>query len=186
MDIDKMLRVGVVVSAHGIKGEVKVYPTTDDPKRFKKLKKAYLKSAGEMTACEVKSARFFKNLVILALEGITDRDMAERIKKQELWIDREDAVELSQDEFFITDLIGMQVISDEDDVLIGTIRDVIQTGANDVYEIELDDGFAPGGKRPEGGAVLAPVIKECVKSVDLAQRRIRLHLMPGLIESCGL
>ncbi len=182
MNTDDMLRVGVVASAHGIKGEVKVYPTTDDPKRYKKLKSVYLCDGKTMTPHEVLGARFFKNMVILALKDVTDRDGAEKIRKQELWIHRADAVELSEDEYFITDLIGMKVMNAEDGTTIGILSDVITTGANDVYEIKLEDDFAPEGRKTKNPVIYVPAIKECVESVDTGTKEIRIRLMPGLLD----
>ena len=182
MNMDDMLRIGVVASAHGIKGEVKVYPTTDDPMRYKKLKKVFLWDGRELTEHEIGGARFFKNMVILAIKDITDRDMAEKIRKRELWIRRADALPLEEDEYFITDLVGLKVVSDDDGSLIGILRDVITTGANDVYEIEADESFTPGGRGPKERVFYAPAIKDCIKAVDIKAGEVRMYLMPGLID----
>ncbi len=179
---DDMLRVGVITSAHGIKGEVKVFPTTDDPGRFNKLKEVWLDDGKSLVKHGVKGARFSKNLVILSLEDITDRDMAERLRKQELLIERKDAVKLAKDEYFITDLIGLKVIDDATNELIGRLKDVITTGANDVYEIEFDKDYRYEGEKPKNELLYAPAIKECVRSVDISRGEVRLSLMKGLVE----
>lgn len=167
--MEDMLQVGVITQTHGIKGEVKVFPTTDDAQRFKKLKKVTLDNGKERRKLEITSVKFFKNLVILKFKGIDDINEVEKYKKAALFVTRVDAVPLGENEYFIADLIGLKVVSDEGEEL-GTLDDVLQTGANDVYVVKND----------KGEEILVPAIKDCVKSVDIEGGEIILHLLPGL------
>ena len=165
------LKVGVVTSVHGIKGEVKVFPTTDDSRRFKKLKQVYLDTGKELLSLEIEGVKFFKQMVILKFKGYENPDDVMKFRQKELWIDRKDAVRLSKDEYFIAYLIDMEVC-DEEGKLIGTLKDVISTGANDVYAVET----------PEGKEVLFPAIKQCVLDVDTEARKMTVHVMEGLLD----
>ena len=165
------LKVGVVTSVHGIKVEVKVFPTTDDSRRFKKLKQVYLDTGKEMLPLEIEGVKFFKQMVILKFKGYENPDDVMKFRQKELWIDRKDAVRLSKDEYFIADLIDMEVC-DEEGKLIGTLKDVISTGANDVYAVET----------PEGKEVLFPAIRQCVLDVDTEARKMTVHVMEGLLD----
>ena len=143
--MEELLQVGVITSTHGVRGEVKVFPTTDDPNRF-------------------------KNLVILKFRGIDNINDIERYKRCPLLVERKDAVELEEDEYFIADMIGIEVVT-EDDKPFGTLKDVMETGANDVYVIDTD----------EHGEVLVPAIRECILDVDIENHKMKIHLMDGLI-----
>ena len=167
--MEDMLQVGVITQTHGIRGEVKVFPTTDDAARFKKLKKVTLDNGKERRELEIASVKFFKNLVILKFKGIDNINDVEKYKKAPLYVTREDAVPLGENEYFIADLIGLKVISDEEEEL-GILYDVLQTGANDVYVVKCDNGEE----------ILVPAIKDCVKNVDIEGNEITLHLLPGL------
>lgn len=160
-----------MTSVHGIKGEVKVFPATDDSRRFKKLKQVYLDTGKEMLPLEIEGVKFFKQMVILKFKGYENPDDVMKFRQKELWIDRKDAVRLSKDEYFIADLIDMEVC-DEEGKLIGTLKDVISTGANDVYAVET----------PEGKEVLFPAIRQCVLDVDTEARKMTVHVMEGLLD----
>lgn len=168
---EDLLQVGVITSTHGIRGEVKVFPTTDDNNRFKKLKECFIEFKNELVLVKVKGCKFFKNMVILHFEGIDNINDVEKYKQCKLFVDREHAVPLDEDEYFMTDLIDMQVVT-EDDEMVGTLKEIIPTGANDVYVV-VDEN---------GKELLLPAIKECILSVDVELRRMRVHLMKGLIE----
>ena len=168
--MEQFLQVGVISSTHGIRGEVKVFPTTDDPNRFKKLKKVILETKKEKLSLEVQGVKFFKQFVILKFKGIDNINDVERYKRCPLFVNREDAVELEEDEYFIADMIGMKVITDEGEEF-GTLKDVMETGANDVYVI----------RRADGGEVLIPAIKECILDVDIPGRLMKIHVMAGLV-----
>ncbi len=165
------LRVGVISSTHGLKGEVKVFPTTDDPARFRDLREVILEAKRETRDLEVERVKFFKQFVIVKFKGLDRIEEVEGYKGAELWVTRENAVPLEEGEYYIADLIGLLVRSDEGEEL-GTIKDVLQTGANDVYEVE----------RKEGKPLLLPVIPECVLSVDLEKGEVLIHVLDGLLD----
>ena len=167
--MEDLFKVGVITSTHGIKGEVKVFPTTDDANRFKKLKNVILDDGKEKIDIEIASVRFFKNMVILKFKGIDDINVVEKYKKAELFVTRENAVPLQKDEYFIADLIGVEVTSDQGEEL-GVIDDVLQTGANDVYVI----------KKAGCQDLLVPAIKACIKEVDIENQKMTVHLLAGL------
>lgn len=168
--MEDMLQVGVVTQTHGVRGEVKVFPTTDDVNRFKKLKQVILDTGKEKMPLEIQSVKFFKQFVILKFKGIDNINDIEKYKRCSLYVTREHAVALEEDEYFIADMIGMEVCT-EDGNIFGTLKDVIETGANDVYVIE----------NAEHGEVLVPAIKECIRSVDIEKGQMMIHLMDGLI-----
>lgn len=168
--MEEMLKVGVITSTHGVRGEVKVFPTTDDPQRFKKLKKVKLDTGKETLPLEIQSVKFFKQFVILKFKGIDNINEIEMYRKCPLYVEREDAVELEEDEYFIADMLGMEVF-DEHGEMFGTLKDVMETGANDVYVIDSQ----------AHGEVLIPAIKECILDVDIEARKMKIHLMDGLV-----
>lgn len=167
--MENLLQVGVITSTHGIRGEVKVFPTTDDPNRFRKLKQVILDTGKEQLDMEIASVKFFKNMVIVKFKGIDDINDVEKYRKAGLYVTRDNAVPLEENEYFIADLIGLEVISDEDENL-GVIDDVLQTGANDVYVI----------KDTQGKEILVPAIKDCIKDVNIEEGKMVIHLLPGL------
>ena len=167
--MEQMLRVGVITSTHGVRGEVKVFPTTDDAKRFKTLKKVIL-DGREPLELSIEQVKFFKNMVILKFKGYDNINDVETWRQRDLLITRDQAVELKEDEYFITDLIGLTVVNEEEAVL-GRVKDVLETGANDVYLIDT----------PEYGEVLLPAIRECILEVQVEEGKMKVHLMPGLI-----
>ena len=132
--MEDLLKVGVITTTHGIRGEVKVYPTTDAD-RFLDLEYVLLDTGREKRKLEIENVKYFKNLVILKFRGIDNINDIEMYKKRELWIPREEAQELEEDEYYIADLIGMDVVL-EDGSKFGTLKDVMETGANDVYVVE--------------------------------------------------
>jgi 16S rRNA processing protein RimM len=167
--MENYLRVGVISSTHGIKGEVKVFPTTDDPNRFKDLKQVYLDTGKEFMPLEVEGVKFFKQLVILKFKGIDNINDIEKYRGRDLLITRDQAVKLEKDEYFIFDLIDSEVITDEGEKL-GILAEIITTAANDVYVV----------KTSEGKEILLPSIKECILDIDVDNKKITVHLMNGL------
>lgn len=168
--MEKQLQVGVISSTHGIHGEVKVFPTTDDVNRFKKLKRVFLDTGKEQILLEVQNVKFFKQFAILKFKGIDNINDIEKYKGKSLLVNREDAVALDRDEYYIADMIGMDVYT-EDENLFGRLKDVMETGANDVYIIDSK----------EHGEVLVPAIKECILSIDIEEGRMTIRLMEGLL-----
>ncbi|MBQ1172136.1 MAG: 16S rRNA processing protein RimM [Lachnospiraceae bacterium] len=169
--MEDLLQVGILSSTHGVRGEIKVFPTTDDVKRFKKNKEYILGTKNGNMDVRVESVKFFKQFVILKFEGIDTLDDILAYKGCSLYVNRAHAVKLQKDEYFIADLIGMEVF-DEDENYIGKLTDVLETGANDVYEITTEDEKT----------YLFPAIKECIKKVDMDNRKITAYVMPGLME----
>ena len=170
-NMEQFLRVGVISSTHGIRGEVKVYPTTDDPERFLDLDEVILDTGREHKILEIEGVKFFKNQVILKFKGYDNINDIEKYLKKDLLVDREHAVELGENENFIADLIDMEVVTDEGKVL-GTLTDVIETGANDVYAV----------KTPEGKEILLPAIRDCILDVYVDEKRMTVHVMEGLLD----
>lgn len=168
--MEQLLQVGVISSTHGIRGEVKVFPTTDDVKRFKKLKKVILDTGREHLPLEVESVKFFKQFAIVKFKGIDNINDIEKYKGKSLLVDRENAVKLRKDEYFIADMIGLQVYT-EDGEAFGVLKDVLETGANDVYIIDSQ----------KYGEVLVPAIKQCILDVDIEGQKMTIHLMEGLV-----
>ena len=170
-NMEQFLRVGVISSTHGIRGEVKVYPTTDDPERFLDLDEVILDTGREHKILEIEGVKFFKNQVILKFKGYDNINDIEKYLKKDLLVDREHAVEIGENENFIADLIDMEVVTDEGEVL-GTLTDVIETGANDVYAV----------KTPEGKEILLPAIRDCILDVNVDEKRMTVHVMEGLLD----
>lgn len=167
--MEQFLQVGVITSTHGIRGEVKVFPTTDDAARFKKLKKVLLDTGKERLELEIQSVKFFKQFVIVKFKGIDNINDIERYKGKSLLVPRENAVPLKKDEYYIGDLIGMEVFTEEG--CFGVLKDVMETGANEVYIVDSD----------EHGEVLIPAIRQCILDVDVEGKRMKIRLMDGLI-----
>ena len=168
--MEQYRRGGVISSTHGLKGEVKVFPTTDDPERFRKLKKVYLDTGKDYMPLKVTGIKFFKNQVILKFQEFQDINEIEKYRGKDLLIDREQAVPLAENENFIVDLIDMDVY-DEEEKRLGTLTDVLQTGANDVYVVETD----------EGKEILLPAIPSCILDVDVEAAKMIVRIPEGLL-----
>lgn len=169
--MEELLQVGVITSTHGVRGEVKVFPTTDDPNRFKSLKHVLLDTGREKKSLEVQGVKFFKQFVILKFKGLDNINDIEKYRQKSLYVTRKNAVRLQRDEYFIADLIGLKV-QDEDGTELGTVKDVIETGANDVYEVEMADGRS----------LLLPAIKQCILNVDVENGMMQVHVLEGLLD----
>ncbi len=169
--MENEFRIGVINNTHGLKGEVKVFPTTDDTARFKKLKGCFVRKKDGVKELKCTSCRFFKNLVILKFEGLDRIEDVEPLKGLDLYVTRENAVPLKEGEYYIADVLGADVV-DEDGNHIGILKDVLKTGANDVYEVTMDSGKQ----------VLLPVIPDCVLNRDIENKIITVHMMKGLID----
>ena len=164
--MEDMFQVGIITSPHGVKGEVKVFPTTDDNKRFKKLKECFIEYKDELMPVKACGCKFFKNMVILRFEDLNNMNDVEKFRKCKIFVDREHAVSLEDDEYFVADLLGVSVI-DENGNVLGMLEDVIETGANDVYVV----------KNNSGNEILIPAIKDCILDVNVNERVMRVHLL---------
>lgn len=169
--MEQTLRVGVISSVHGVHGEVKVFPTTDDVNRFKKLKEVLLDTGRETMTLEIEGVKFFKNMVILKFKGYDTIESIEKYKGKDLLVTRDKAVKLAKNENFIVDLIGLKVMTDEDEEL-GTLTDVLVTGANDVYVVETK----------EKKEILLPAIPSCILDVNLETGIVKVHVLEGLLD----
>lgn len=169
--MEKYFRVGVIANTHGIRGEVKVYPTTDDINRFKKLKKCILDTGKEYIDLNVESVKFFKNMVILKFKEYNNINDIECYKEKDILVSRDNAVKLEKGEYYIADILGAKVIL-EDGSEFGVLEDVMQTGANDVYVVKTLDNKE----------VLLPKIDECVKKLDIENKIVTVHIMKGLLD----
>ena len=169
--MEDLLQVGIITSTHGVRGEVKVYPTTDDPRRFRRLKEVVLDTGKEKMNLEIEGVKFFKQFVILKFKGLDNINDIEKYRQKSLYVTRKNAVRLQRDEYFIADLIGLKV-QDEDGKELGTVKDVIETGANDVYEVEMADGKS----------LLLPAIKQCILNVDGENGMMQVHVLEGLLD----
>ena len=169
--MEDLLQVGVITTTHGIRGEVKVYPTTDDVHRFEELESVLLDTGKEYRELKIKSVKYFKQYAILKFKGIDNINDIEKYKGKSLFVARENAVELEEDEYYIGDLIGMDVYTDESEERFGVLKDVMETGANEVYIVQSE----------RYGEVLLPAIHECILEVDPEEKKMTVHLMEGLI-----
>ena len=169
--MEDLLKVGVITTTHGVRGEVKVYPTTDEPERFLDLEYVLLDTGKELRRLDIKNVRFFKNLVILKFDGIDNINDIEKYKGRDLWIPREEAQELDEDEYYIADLLGMKVLL-EDGSEFGTLKNVMETGANDVYVVRMESGKE----------LLIPAIEQCILDVDVEEPKVVVRLMKGMLE----
>ena len=163
------IMIGAVISPHGLRGEMNIYPTTDDPRRFKTLKEVLLLRGGTYVPYKVEQIKFFKERPILKLAGIDRIEDAEPLRRVELYVSREDALPLAEGEYYIGDLIGCE-IRGEDGRHLGELKDVLQTGANDVYVIQMD----------EGGERLLPAIPDCVLEKCPEEGYIVVHFLPEI------
>lgn len=159
--------IGKIVNTQGIKGEIRVIPTTDDINRFKKLKEIYIFRRGNLDLYEIEGVRFHKQFVLLKLKGIDSINEAELLKNTEIKIPKELAIPCEKDEYYISDLYGMKVLAGEEE--IGIIEDIIFTGANDVYVVKSKDS-----------EILIPAIKQCILDVNVKEKIMKVHLLEGL------
>ena len=164
------LEVGKIVNTFGIRGQVKVVPFTDDVKRFDKLKQVYIEKSKQMTLFDIENVKYTNNMVIIKFKGIDSIEEAEKYKNSSLKVDREHAVKLPKDTYFIADLIGLTVYTDEGK-LLGKVDDIYNSGSSDIYVI----------KDELGKQILLPGIKDVIKEIDLENEKIIVHIIKGLI-----
>jgi len=168
--MDNYLRVGVITSTHGVKGEVKVYPTTEDPQRFRQLQQVILDTGKELIPLDIEGVKFFKQMVILKFKGIDNINDVQKYRNMDLLVTRENAIKLEEGEYFIYDLINCEVFTDTGERL-GILTEVMTNAANDVYVVKMDNGKE----------VLLPAIDECILNIDVENKKVIVHLMKGLL-----
>lgn len=189
------IKIGKIVNAVGLKGEVKVYSYAGENDRFEKLDRIIAGSSqsgsgqsgsgqeggAKRAACkkpqsdmefEIEKVRYQKNMVILKLRGVDDRNQAEALKDMDVFITEDDLEELPDDTFYVRDLIGCQVVDVNDGKKLGVVSDLIQNSAQDIYQIDL----------AEGGQALIPAVEQFIKNVDIENKTITVSLIPGLID----
>ncbi|MFQ7550945.1 MAG: ribosome maturation factor RimM [Blautia marasmi] len=169
--MEDLLQAGVITTTHGIRGEVKVFPTTDDVHRFEDLDSVLLDTGREYMELEIENVKYFKQYAILKFKGIDNINDIEKYKGRSLYVTRDQAIPLEEDEYYIADLMGLDVYLESGEKF-GVLKDVMETGANDVYIVETE----------EGKEVLIPAIHECVLDIDVEENRMEIHLMDGLLD----
>lgn len=167
--MDNYFEIGKIAGTHGIKGTLKVYPTTEVPERFSLLKEVILEINNEKKVCKVAKVGYHKNLVLLTLKEYNDINQVEGFKNGRILIPEDKALPLGKDEYYTRDLFEMNVYTDENEYL-GKIEEVYTTGANDVYGVVGEDGKE----------ILIPAIKQCILDVNVPERKMTVKLLEGL------
>lgn len=162
--------IGQIVNHFGIKGMVKVNPFTDDISQFEEMETILVDKKGNLQEMQIEEVKYSKNQVLLKLKGIETVEEAEKYRNCYLKLPREKARKLPKNTYFIADLIGLEVYTEEGN-LLGKVDDIYNTGASDIYVI----------KDELGKQILLPAIKEVIKQVDLEQEKIVVHLLDGLV-----
>lgn len=165
------IKIGKIVNAVALRGEVKVYHYSDYKERFEELSHIYVENKKNFTEYKIEKVRYQKDMVILKLKGVDDRNAAEALKERDVFITEEDLRELPEDTFYVRDLIGCAVYDEKEDRNLGEITDVLQNSAQDIYVI----------KREGGEEVLIPAVKEFVKAIDIDNKKVTVSLIPGFI-----
>ncbi len=167
--MNEFLEIGQIVNTYGIKGYLKVVPFTDNRERFEDLDKIFIEVKKDLQEFNIEDVKYSKNVVLLKLKGIDDINIAQNYKNYYIKINRKNAVKLPEDTYFIIDLIGIQVFTDDGN-LLGNIIDVFKTGANDVYVV----------KDELGKQLLIPAIGDVIKQVNIQEKKMIVHLIEGL------
>lgn len=171
MSTDNYLTAGKIITTHGLKGEVKVYPSTDSPNDFKRLKEVVIKKAPKESRHSIERVSRFKNVLIVKFSGIDDVDAAKGYVDGLVLADRSAFQPLKKNQYYEADLIGMEV-SDERYGVLGKLDSVLHTGANDVYSV----------RKTDGGELLIPAIRSCILEVDVENKAMKVQLLDGLME----
>ncbi len=164
------LEIGQIVNTFGIKGMVKVKPFTDDIRRFDELKAVYVEKNGNQTEFEIEEVKYHKDMVLIKFKGIDKVEQAEMLRNSYLTVSRDSVEKLEEGRYYIVDLLGLEVYTDEQ-ILLGTLEDIFNTGSNDIYVV----------KDKQGKQILLPAIQDVIKQIDIENKKIIVHLLPGLI-----
>lgn len=164
------LEIGQIVNTFGIKGMVKVKPFTDDIRRFDELKTVYVEKNSTKTEYEIEEVKYHKDMVLIKFKGIDKVEQAEMLRNSYLTVSRDSVEKLEEGRYYIVDLLGLEVYTDEQ-VLLGTLEDIFNTGSNDIYVV----------KDKQGKQILLPAIQDVIKQIDIENKKIIVHLLPGLI-----
>ena len=168
--MEEYLEIGQIVNTFGIKGQVKVVPFTDDMTQFDTLKQIYIEKRKNLELFKIEKTNYHKNMIILKLKGIDTPEQAESLRNCYIKINRKDARKLPEGTYFIVDLIGLDVYTDEEK-LLGTLEDIYNAGSSDIYVV----------RNSEGKQILLPAIKDVIKKVDIENKKVIVHIIEGLI-----
>lgn len=166
----KYLEIGQIVNTFGIKGMVKVKPFTDNIKRFDKLKKVYIENKNGRKEYEIEELKYHKEMVLIKFKGIESPEDANLLRESYLMVNRADEEPLEEGTYYIVDMIGLEVETEEGEKL-GNLVDIFNTGSNDIYVV----------KNELGKQILLPAIKDVIKKIDMEKRKMTVHLIPGLM-----
>lgn len=166
----KYLEIGQIVNTFGIKGMVKVKPFTDNIERFSNLEKIYIKNKSGQTEYKIQEVKYHKNMVLVKFEGIENPEQADLLRNSYLIVDRETEEPLEPGRYYIVDMIGLDVFTDDNECL-GKLEDIYNTGSNDIYVV----------KNELGKQVLLPAIEDVIKNIDMDNKKVIVHLIPGLV-----
>lgn len=164
------LEIGQIVNTFGIKGMVKVKPFTDDIRRFDELKTVYVEKNNNQTEYEIEEVKYHKDMVLIKFKGIDKVEQAEMLRNSYLTVSRDSVEKLEEGRYYIVDLLGLEVYTDEQ-ILLGTLEDIFNTGSNDIYVV----------KDKKGKQILLPAIQDVIKQIDIENKKIIVHLLPGLV-----
>ena len=164
------LEIGQIVNTFGIKGMVKVKPFTDNIERFNNLEKIYIKNKSGQTEYKIQEVKYHKNMVLIKFEGIENPEQADLLRNSYLIVDRETEEPLEAGRYYIVDMIGLDVFTDDNEYL-GKLEDIYNTGSNDIYVV----------KNELGKQVLLPAIEDVIKNIDMDNKKVIVHLIPGLV-----
>ncbi len=164
------LEIGQIVNTFGIKGMVKVKPFTDDIRRFDELKTVYVEKNSTKTEYEIEEVKYHKDMVLIKFKGIDKVEQAEMLRNSYLTVSRDSVEKLEEGRYYIVDLLGLEVYTDEQ-ILLGTLEEIFNTGSNDIYVV----------KDKQGKQILLPAIQDVIKQIDIENKKIIVHLLPGLI-----
>ena len=167
--MEDYFRIGVITSPHGVRGEVSIFATTEDPDRFRTLEKVYFDMKGEMKPYNVTGCKFKKNMPVLKFEGIDSIDDIEKFRGVDIYVDREDAIPLEEGEYYIADVLGFDVISE--DGHIGVLDDYFDNAADQtIFVVKCDDGTVK----------YIPDVEEFILDVNMDEHTINVHLIEGM------
>ncbi len=166
----KYLEIGQIVNTFGIKGMVKVMPFTENIERFSKMKTVYVKNKKENKKYEIEEVKYHKNMVLIKFKGIENPEQADLLRQSYLLVDRADEEPLEEGTYYIVDMIGLKVYTEEGE-LLGILEDIFNTGSNDIYVV----------KNELGKQILLPSIPDVIKKIDMPNKKVIVHLLPGLV-----
>ncbi len=162
------IKIGKIVNAVALKGEVKVYHYTDYKERFEEINELII----DNKKYKIENVRYQKEIAIIKLEGINDRTMAENIKDKDIYITENDLRELPEDTYYIKDLVGLKVVDYQSGDTIGTVSDVLQNSAQDIYTVKLENGKE----------IMIPAVSEFIKEISMDEKNIKVKLIPGFMD----